>query len=465
MALAVQCNFVSPGDPPACVVGVPYSHFFTQTGGAGLFYIFPGILPSGLTLNGATGEISGTPDGADFAPGAVSKVSGLTVSVFDSGTLEQASILCGMTAYLNCILLTPSCNNPPGGAVGVPYTHNFSALFGIAPYTYSITGGALPDGLAMGGDGVVTGTPGTNGAFGFFLTVTGSGDPTNNQTTIFCSIIIGGVGPNKSPQMYFYGFGFLAPLTISCNNPPDGVVGSPYAHSLTFVPSGVPPYVFSIHAGALPPGLALNPGTGEITGTPTLAGLYAFTARVTDNVGSFADVDCTILITAAVVPSPRPYWNPGASQSLLCEKDYPWVIPPAAARPVFLDKTIPAPAAAAGVTLLLEYEVPDGYYLIVHAAMFNARVSGFIDGAGSILWTVDTNAPINGALLNARPVGQFTASLGDLAEPQSIGPIMFNAGDTVRAKVLITDNTLGVGLPNTITASLVGWIFPLSRNS
>src|SRR5271165_409752 len=295
MPLAVQCNFVSPGDPPACVVGVPYSHFFTQSGGAGLFYIFPGILPSGLTLNSTTGEVSGTPDGADFAPGATFKQSGLTVSVFDPGTLQQASIACGITAFLNCIQLVPF-GNPPGGATGVLYSFAFGANFGIAPYTFAVTGGALPGGLTLSAGGTVSGTPTTNGHFTFFVTVTGSGDPTNNVATFAATIIIGGGNPNKSPQLYFYGFGFAGPLGIGCNNPPDAVQGVAYDHFLSLLPSGVPPYVFSISAGALPTGLSLNSSTAEITGTPSVSGLFNFTARVTDADLTFADVGCSILV-------------------------------------------------------------------------------------------------------------------------------------------------------------------------
>jgi len=45
---------------------------------------------------------------------------------------------------------------------------------------------------------------------------------------------------------------------------------------------GLPDYTFSVIAGSLPPGLGLDPNSGEIFGTPTATGQYSFTLRVSD---------------------------------------------------------------------------------------------------------------------------------------------------------------------------------------
>ena len=63
------------------------------------------------------------------------------------------------------------------------------------------------------------------------------------------------------------GFSILHALTVEFSTT-YGVVGQPYNASFITI-GGVAPYNFSITQGTLPAGLALNPATGAITGTPT----------------------------------------------------------------------------------------------------------------------------------------------------------------------------------------------------
>lgn len=72
---------------------------------------------------------------------------------------------------------------------------------------------------------------------------------------------------------------------------PTATVGASYVSALTAT-GGTPPYIFGIIGGQLPPGLKLNPSTGVITGTPTGATPFNFTAQVTDSTGATAQVTC-----------------------------------------------------------------------------------------------------------------------------------------------------------------------------
>jgi Putative Ig domain len=70
-------------------------------------------------------------------------------------------------------------------------------------------------------------------------------------------------------------------LTFPSNAPPPAAQDMPYAFSFSAL-GGIPFYAWDVTGGALPSGLALDPFTGALTGTPTSTGLFSFTVRVRD---------------------------------------------------------------------------------------------------------------------------------------------------------------------------------------
>ena len=66
--------------------------------------------------------------------------------------------------------------------------------------------------------------------------------------------------------------------------PGQATVGVAY-NAVSSVSGGTGPYLFNITAGSLPPGLVLNPSTGSITGTPSVAGTYNFVIYVRTSFG------------------------------------------------------------------------------------------------------------------------------------------------------------------------------------
>jgi hypothetical protein len=134
-------------------VNTPYNSSLLATGGtpAFTFSIASGSLPPGLTLNPATGAITGTPTTAGVDPFVAHAVDSLLV---------PASANCSITVVSAVSLTCPSS----AATAGTPYSSSLVATGGTAPYTYSITVGALPTGLALNASsGAITGTPTTAG--------------------------------------------------------------------------------------------------------------------------------------------------------------------------------------------------------------------------------------------------------------------------------------------------------------
>jgi len=76
---------------------------------------------------------------------------------------------------------------------------------------------------------------------------------------------------------------------------PQGQMGTPYYAALQAA-GGTPPYTWSIISGGLPTGLNFA-ATGIISGTPSLAGTFNFTAQVTDSTAATASQAFVITIT------------------------------------------------------------------------------------------------------------------------------------------------------------------------
>lgn len=122
------------------------------------------------------------------------------------------------------------------------------------PITFAVVGGTLPPGIDLSG-ALLSGSPTLGGAYSFTIRATGT-DGTYAQRTYSLTVVE------------------ITPSTL-----PSGTTNSPYAAALSV--SGMADPTWGV-IGALPAGLTINPFTGVIAGTPTLAGDYAFGITVTD---------------------------------------------------------------------------------------------------------------------------------------------------------------------------------------
>jgi uncharacterized repeat protein (TIGR01451 family) len=98
------------------------------------------------------------------------------------------------------------------------------------------------------------------------------------------------------------------PMTITTGGLAAGSPGGAYSASLqTFASSGST--TWTVTQGTLPPGLTINPSTGQISGTPTTPGNYVFTVRAIDASGNVDIQTLAIKIDPVVPASFTKVWN------------------------------------------------------------------------------------------------------------------------------------------------------------
>jgi hypothetical protein len=170
----------------------------------------------------------------------------------------------------------------PEGSVDASYSIQLKGHGGCGPdganeglpYQYRILNGALPAGLTLSKSGVISGSPTSAGTAQFWVELSDE-DPPSASWCI----------PKKAERQFSITIQSRVLVTTQSAGP--GTVGSPYTLNLTAVMKLGPdatappssPLTWSVVGGALPPGIALNPSTGALTGTPTTEGAFGFTVK------------------------------------------------------------------------------------------------------------------------------------------------------------------------------------------
>ena len=213
----------------------------------------------GCSLNGSY-EVSGLISGRPTAPGTYT--FDVTASLFPciytvthSYTI-QVMPHCGMTVG----------GSLPTGVATQSYQAAFTVMGGVGPYSFRIATGRLPSGLTLSSWGAVQGVPTEVGQFSFDLEVTDSQGCTSSASfnlDITCPPFQ--VLPGR-----------LSPATVAV----------PYDIQLS-VSGGLPPVLFSLENGTLPPGLNLH-WSGRLSGTPLSTGSSQFRIRALDSMGCTA---------------------------------------------------------------------------------------------------------------------------------------------------------------------------------
>jgi hypothetical protein len=239
---------------PDGVRGQFYSVLLHATGGTTPYGWSATGLPPGMSLDAATGVLSGTPT----ATGTSTPMFTVTDSNTQTGS-KQLSIVINPPP-------PPSVSTTflPSGVQNQAYSATLSATSGTPPYTWSVTAGSLPAGVNLNGTtGALSGAPTATGTSTPTFTVTDNNSQTGSKQL---SIVI-------NPP---------SPPSVSTAFLPSGVQNQAYSATLSAT-GGTPPYTWSVTAGSLPAGVNLNGTTGALSGTPTATGTSNPTFTVTDS--------------------------------------------------------------------------------------------------------------------------------------------------------------------------------------
>ncbi|CAM4327775.1 Ig domain-containing protein [Corallococcus exiguus] len=236
------------------VESTPYSGQLQARGGTPPYtFEATGPLPAGILLD-TEGRVTGAPTqaGDQVLPVQVTDLSTPTKRASGSLTLRVRP------------LLRVAGPEPLADAlINRAYTERVSATGGKGPYTFALEPEqALPSGLTLASNGLITGTPAQSGKRTFAVVVTDSDTPPQSTTSTLSITVTSAPGT----------------VTLLSKAVPMGRVGSDYSYTVRASGTGN----WSVKSGALPPGILLDTKDGILFGKPTSPGDFTFLLNVAD---------------------------------------------------------------------------------------------------------------------------------------------------------------------------------------
>lgn len=230
------------------------------------FSVLAGSLPDGLSLS-SDGRVTGTPTKLGTFRFWLRLAGVGCANEFAEREFELT---------VNSVRVQVTTSQLPAGLVGTPYTFRLAGQ-GSGQLTWSLAAGALPDGLALGSNGTISGTPTKIGDSAITVKLTDTQNPQRSDTK---NLVLSIVEPLK--------------LTAAPARP-SAEVGRPFSTTVKAT-GGKAPYTWT--PGQLPDGLTFDPATGIVSGTPTTAGTYSINLTVTDALATATAIELEIRVAA-----------------------------------------------------------------------------------------------------------------------------------------------------------------------
>ncbi|MCX6023782.1 MAG: putative Ig domain-containing protein, partial [Chloroflexi bacterium] len=265
-----QAPAITSGVSVAFTAGAEGSFSVTATGFPAPTFSHTGALPSGVTLNAATGALSGTPamGSAGTYPITITASNGVGTAATQSFTLTV-----GVGNSAPAITSASSTTF----AVGAAGSFAVTAAGFPAPTFGHI--GTLPNGVTLTAAGILSGVPAA--ATGGLYTVTlKAGNGVGTDATQAFTLTVNQSPAITSAAAAMFTLGFAGSFTVTATGFPAPTYGSNLA---------------------LPSGLSLNSTTGVLNGTPAAgtSGSYPVTITASNGVAPAATQSLTLTITGA----------------------------------------------------------------------------------------------------------------------------------------------------------------------
>ena len=276
LAVSSSSLEITTASLPAAQVGGTFQTVLTAAGGTPPYRwtIASGELPTGISLNAATGALSGTPSQSRQVAFSVQ----VSDSLFPSPETAMKSLILPVVLAMQ---IAPGVF--PKGHVGIAFQSSEVASGGVTPYSWSVMG-SLPSGLSLNSSsGTITGTPTQPTTSSFTLVLT---DSAGDSVQVPSSIEI--VSP---PQ----------PLSITTATLAQATSDESYTANFQAA-GGTPPYTWSMNSGQLPAGLTFS-SSGNLTGMPSAAGQVSFVVQVADSSSPQATVSKPLSVNVAKNPA------------------------------------------------------------------------------------------------------------------------------------------------------------------